>query len=483
MTNPRSPNVADEHCEGLRRAISVSFIVDRDPVFAYTGWILAHSLVLRGRFRWSDIHVQFTPEVEQRTVDMFRSLGCATHRLTRFGDGKYCNKLGQWENLRDVESDQIIFLDTDMICVSEFAQLLPGDVVAGKVVDLANPDLELLDSLFGQLGFEGRPEIVNVDASDAGTYRANCNGGLYSVPKQFAEPLFDAWRKYATLLLADLEQLRNAGKEAHVDQIAFCMAIHETGLPFEHLPSNLNYYVHFPGQHAWKVQHSPLAILHYHNDSLNVVGLLEPAGACQEDELAAVHDANGVIGECLNTQLFWELRYNRFPERGSGVGSRGANLSYKRELLQQEGVESASSVLDVGCGDLEVVRSLSLQDYVGLDRSEQSLARAAVARPEWSFVRAPANNVPPAEMVLCFEVAIHQETPEDYRELIQLVSEKTLRTLIISGYDELTEEISTNHMLYFYEPLKTSLEETKKFSRIRQIGQHSTVVIYRCDVR
>jgi len=27
------------------------------------------------------------------------------------------------------------------------------------------------------------------------------------------------------------------GKQAHVDQVAFCMAIHATGIPFEHLPA------------------------------------------------------------------------------------------------------------------------------------------------------------------------------------------------------------------------------------------------------
>lgn len=462
--------------------IIASFIVDCDPVFAYTAWNLAHSLVRRGQFAWSHIHVQFLPEVDQRTVEIFRRLGCVTHRLNRFGDGKYCNKIGQWENLREVETDHFVFLDTDMICVSDLSSFILGDAVGGKVVDLANPGLEVLDVLFDCAGFESRPELVGVDACEGATYRANCNGGFYSVPKRFAEPLFDSWRNYAESLLSHLDPLREVRKEAHVDQIAFCMAVHRTGVPFEHVPSNANYYVHFAGEHAWRDADRPIAILHFHNTGLNPVGLLEAPGAIQPHELAAVEDANRLIDSFFNTELFWEMRYDRFPALGSGVGSRGSNLSYKRELLRAQGVEQAQSVLDVGCGDLEVVRSLDIQNYVGIDRSEASLAKAAAARPDWTFVRAPSTDVRPAEMVLCFEVAIHQETAGDYQDLIRFVAEKTQRTLIISGYDDSNDEIAANHMLFFYQPLRRSLEEVGKFSSIRQIGQHTTVVIYRCDV-
>jgi hypothetical protein len=59
---------------------------------------------------------------------------------------------------------------------------------------------------------------------------------------------------------------------------------------------------------------------------------------------------------------------------------------------------------------------------------------------------------------------------------------KAKRTLIVSGYDEPTEKISANHMLYYYEPLHESLMATGRFSSVRKIGAHSDVVVYRCDV-
>jgi hypothetical protein len=321
MTEIFSPTTQDV----ARRAVAASFIIDQDPIFPYMGWHLAHSLAARAHFRWSDIHVQFTPEVSEKIVDIFRCLGCATHRLVRFGDGNYCNKLGQWENLRDIEADHIVFLDTDMICVSAFAELLPSDSIGGKIVDLPNPEIELLDSLFNQAGFEDRPETVPVDATDEYTYRANCNGGFYSVPKQFAEPLFDAWRKQAQFLLANADSLRDAGKEAHVDQIAFCMAVHDTGLPFEHLVSNVNYYVHFRGPHTWLDTHRPLAMLHYHNKSLSMDGLLEPAGASDENACSAVDGANSLIAENMNAELLLGMRRDRLGAQPRQVSLAGAD--------------------------------------------------------------------------------------------------------------------------------------------------------------
>ncbi|UDL95246.1 class I SAM-dependent methyltransferase [Lichenihabitans sp. PAMC28606] len=462
--------------------LAISIVIDQDPIFAYTAWHQAHSIVKHVKLQPSDIHIQFTSEVPSEVVDIFRDAGFTLHRLARFGDGRYCNKLAQWENLRSVETDHVVFLDADMICIDDFSTFLPPAAIAAKVVDLDNPPLDLLDELFRRAGFRDRPPVIDAEATDAKTYRGNCNGGFYSVPVRFAESLFGAWRHYAQVLLDDIEPLRHAGKENHVDQISFCMAIHHTGMPFEQLPSNVNYYLHFAGPHPLRDVSRPLAQLHYHNASLNVLGLLEPACTAVPDEEQAIVHANDEIRSHFQSRLFWDFRYKHFPERGSGIGSRGENLSYKRDLLKAHGAEEVASVLDVGCGDLQVVGELDLKNYVGVDRSSESLALAIAARPDWTFLMAPAADAKPAELVLCFEVAIHQETAQSYHDLINYLISRALKTLIVSGYDEATDEITANHMTFFYESLHKSLDATGHFKSIRQIGHHSSVVVYRCDV-
>jgi hypothetical protein len=152
-------------------------------------------------------------------------------------------------------------------------------------------------------------------------------------------------------------------------------------------------------------------------------------------------------------------------------------------LLRTQGAEQALSVLDVGCGDLEVVKALSLCGYVGVDQSERALEIAKRARPSWTFLRAPAQDTPAAELVLWFEVLIHQESSAAYLKLIDYLAEKTRRVLLVSGYEKDSDAIRRNPMLFFHEPLSLSLARTGKFESVALIGHHTSVFVFRCEAR
>jgi hypothetical protein len=85
-------------------------------------------------------------------------------------------------------------------------------------------------------------------------------------------------------------------------------------------------------------------------------------------------------------------------------------------------------------------------------------------------------------MALCLEVLIHQKTTGAYRTLIDFIAQKTLGSLFVSGFASDDASIDQNPMVFLHEPLETSLERTKHFSSIREIGKHTDVVVYRCDV-
>jgi hypothetical protein len=90
--------------------------------------------------------------------------------------------------------------------------------------------------------------------------------------------------------------------------------------------------------------------------------------------------------------------------------------------------------------------------------------------------------VPAAEFVLCLEVLIHQRDRASYLRVIELAATKTLSKLIVSGYERDDAQIQANHMTYYYEPLAVSLARTKRFRTIEEIGEHTSVKIYRCCV-
>ena len=380
---------------------------------------------------------------------------------------------------------QFIFLDTDTIFIQDLLHELRSDVICAKVVDLANPPIGVLEEVMRAAGFSALPKECRVDASEDITYLANANGGFYSIPKQFADSLFESWRRWSLWLLANPEPLHKVNKTAHIDQISFCMAIHDTGLPFEFIPSNLNYFVHFAGPHSifTAIRQNQSRCCITTNDSVNVVGLLDPPGATTPAEKEAVAQANSQIAKHFNNKLFWEMRYANFSERGSGVGSRGENLEYKRNLLLTQGVEKVRSVLDVGCGDLEVVRALNLTGYVGVDQSTKTLEIAKRARPDWAFLQAPALNASPAEMVLCFEVLIHQESLTAYHQLIHYLAEKLREYCLSQAMKRRVKSIRGNSMLFFYEPLSRSLRKTGKFESVEAVGRRTDVTIFRCETR
>jgi hypothetical protein len=95
-----------------------------------------------------------------------------------------------------------------------------------------------------------------------------------------------------------------------------------------------------------------------------------------------------------------------------------------------------------------VVGALDLRNYVGLDQSPQSLAMARARRPDWTFLKAPAESVEPADFVVCFEVLIHQSSFADYRALVDFIACSTVRCLVLSGYDRVGDHFAFNHLLY-----------------------------------
>jgi hypothetical protein len=208
-----------------------SFVVDDDPRFTYQAWHLARSLLQHCGGDPAAIHVQCTPEVEERRRSLFRELGCRVHQIARFGDGRCCNKLNQLERLQAVDFDRVVLLDTDTIAVSDLRPFLSDEAIIGKIVDVDRPPLSTLDEIAAAAGMARRPPTCRVDAIDAATYLGNCNGGFYSIPKSCCERLSVEWRRWAAWLFDNIEPLKRIGRQNHVDQVGFWLAVNQEGCP------------------------------------------------------------------------------------------------------------------------------------------------------------------------------------------------------------------------------------------------------------
>jgi len=466
--------------------VAYSIAVDGHPKFVFQAYYCAKSLVAFAGVKPSDVHIQFTEKVSDDLISIFAEKGYRIHRLEAFGDRKYCNKISQLDPFVDEDVDYVVLLDADIMVLGDLSELATGTALKAKVVDTPNPPMPVLLEVAAAAQLQTVGPKMMSDTGQGETFRGNCNGGVYVIPKPLLRTVREGWRKWALWLLENPGPLERAGRSENVDQVAMWLTLTAGNIAYEPLASNYNYYGHFQGRHDYTDTSKPIKILHYHEQCVNDQGLLSPRCDINPAVQDAFASANTLIRAEFRNDLFWNLRYKVNPQRGSGVGSRGENLVYKRKLLIDCGVEQLGSVLDIGSGDLEVVKALDIKTYLGLDRSQEAINIAKAAKPEWNFkvfdLKQHADTVAPHDVVICMEVLIHQSDPDVYRSLVEFAASRTAKRLIISGYEVRHGHVDSNYLVFFHEALSQTLKRTGRFTSIERVGDHTDVAVFRCDV-
>ncbi|MCL2159445.1 MAG: hypothetical protein FWH48_08560 [Oscillospiraceae bacterium] len=278
--------------------IKYSCVVDNKAHFQLQGWLWLCSLIQFGKIEPSNIYIHCIVGTPKKILEKFSGTGANVLLIEPFGDKKYCNKIMQLSSEGLVDSDAIVLMDTDMIMLKNFEDTIDENYVSGKIVYFSNPETPTIDALFGLAGLKKTlPDVAIESDGEYFTYGANFNGGLYIIPKDYYAPIKFGWEKWAIWLLENGEPLREAKKEANIDQVGFCMTIHEKNIPIKYLDRRYNYHVLFDlGESC-----APY-VLHYHaqTDESGCLALdYAPKGAIKE----AVEAANGLIKKNIKNFL------------------------------------------------------------------------------------------------------------------------------------------------------------------------------------
>ena len=161
----------------------------------------------------------------------------------------------------------------------------------------------------------------------AETFASNFNGGFYAMPAAMARTLGPLWREYATFNLGQADLL---GKYLqHSDQLGIGMAVAQSGVPVDLLPFVTNLPTHLPKASLAALAPQAIGALHYHQH-LDQHGLPLPVGVNWIDRAITQARQTLTDGRRLgfSNEIFWDFRYDKFPELGSGLGSRDAVLAY-----------------------------------------------------------------------------------------------------------------------------------------------------------
>jgi len=272
--------------------IKYSCVVDNKDLFKRQGWLWLNSLICFGKINPSDIYIHCIRGVDQDYMQKCAAAGVNVVISEPFGDKTYCNKISQLSNINLKDSDAIILMDTDMIMLENFESTLNYNYINAKIVDQPNPPTNVIDEVFKLANLQKTLPDKSVECLDYLTYGANFNGGLYIIPQKYYEIVKSGWEKWSQWLLINGKPLYDAKREMHIDQISFCMTVHENKIPVNHLERLYNYPLPYDFGDVNKIPY----VLHYHTytDENHILKVdYEPAGNIKK----AVEIANSFIRE------------------------------------------------------------------------------------------------------------------------------------------------------------------------------------------
>ena len=129
----------------------------------------------------------------------------------------------------------------------------------------------------------------------------------------------------------------------------------------------------------------------------------------------------------MDNRKFWNERYHSLPSLGSGPGSRAYAAWIKRRLITEHvATRGVRSILDLGCGDMYWMAEVPIGGvtYTGVDISDVIVDRNRARLPQFEFLLHDFAAAPlgrSADLVLCFDVLIHQLAPEQFRATLRNV--------------------------------------------------------------
>jgi 2-polyprenyl-3-methyl-5-hydroxy-6-metoxy-1,4-benzoquinol methylase len=444
-----------------------SCVVDNKPIFKAQANILINSLIDNGKVNPEDIFVHLLDVKHDEFYIWLKELRINIIDIESFNNkNPYCNKLQQLATFKNRDDfDYVFLLDCDVAIVSLEGLELESEVYS-KIVDFPNPPLPILKSIFELANIE----VIEFETSfKLGTDNIsdwnNCNGGLYILSKTAFKDIALKWIEYSTWCINN-DYLFTENYKKHADQVGFALAMSSLNKKVNHLDLEWNFPIHIGRNLLSNIKPN---IIHFH-DCINEHMQLRKIGLnnvdFQIDKINAVI-SNKII-DSLNNSLFWDLRYALYPELGSGVGSRGDILEFKKNIIKYATYGyNEKNIIDVGCGDLELTKDFEFKNYIGLDVSEEALKISRNKRPDWSFYNngITSDAINDTDLIMCFDVLIHQSKEQDFKCIIKSILEKAGERVIVGAYNE--EPQYNSNITHYYNGI---LDEIKNYGIFSEIG-------------
>jgi hypothetical protein len=272
-------------------SIMYSCVVDAKPAIYHQVMVWTWTAIALAKIDPWQIVVHVIDGCDDRLKAELEQLDIEWVPVRRFPYGTpMCNKLVQLESEALLGRNRIVLSDCDLAWLAPIEAHLFTHQPRAKVVDFANPPIELLEPLVREAGFPNAAKGA-VSIGGATTYHNNCNGGLMLVSGAWMRRVHEPWLRWLRWVEDRADQL---GLYAvHMFQISLLLAAEEIGESFGHLPLEYNFPTH-TDQTASCPENGSIRALHFHR-MFDASGLLLSTGVARAD--AAIADVNEVIRE------------------------------------------------------------------------------------------------------------------------------------------------------------------------------------------
>ena len=200
---------------------------------------------------------------------------------------------------------------------------------------------------------------------------------------------------------------------------------------------------------------------------------------CAETEIASENAVDIVqtsrhFNPNFDNASFWTERY-----LGSRAASRALKTALIRHTLERE---HSGSVLDIGCGDLASVAELPLADYTGIDIAETVIEANAVRRPSWKFLAGDFLKLRDqhrlrADLVLCFDVLIHQHEFAVYEAFVRAIVASCASVALVGAFQTPPRPQYRSEITAYHEPIMRTLARCGVKSMRIVASYRDTVVV------
>ena len=297
--------------------IRYSFVIDENPRFLREGEAFLRTLLGAG-VPGCDVVAQVTARSGAAGRSLAARFGVRAIELPLGPDQAFCNKINQLFTVAHEEFDVLAACDTDLAILKPLAEIARRDAVRARRVDDENPPFNVLENVRAFLGVRECPALIAPGCAPQGkTYALNCNGGLLLIPRQYLQPLGEAWLRYAASLVDHRSLLGDWVN--HIDQVSWAFAMLELRLPFEELPIEYN----FPTPLARKIPagtHVRPVVLHYHR-KINGRGRIRRTGVRQVD--SAIRQANRHLSDGSLLSRMMRAGWSILARAAASAGAEG----------------------------------------------------------------------------------------------------------------------------------------------------------------